>query len=96
MTALNRGAFSATAALLNKGTVKKWIEERGFGFIVDDADKKEIFVHRSKLNVEQGGKLALTEGQEVEFDIGFKNGKSHAENVRSPGGQPLPSGHGNL
>ena len=92
MTAMNRSAFSATAALLNKGKVATWMAGRGFGFIEDEADKKQHFVHFSALKVETGGFRALTIGQEVEFDVTSQDGRTKAENVSAPGGAPLPSG----
>ena len=92
MTSLNRAAFGATAALLNKGKVISWIAGRGFGFVEDDADKKQHFVHFSALKVETGGFRALNVGQEVEFDVASQDGRTRAENVSAPGGAPLPSG----
>ncbi len=92
MTVANRAAFSASAALLNKGKVVSWMSGRGFGFIEDEADKKQHFVHHSGLKVETGGYRALSVGQEVEFDVTSQDGRTKAENVSGPGGQPLPSG----
>ena len=92
MTVANRAAFSASAALLSKGKVVSWMAGRGFGFIEDEADKKQHFVHFSALKVETGGFRALNVGQEVEFDVTSQDGRTKAENVSSPGGQPLPSG----
>jgi cold shock CspA family protein len=91
-TLASRAAFSASAALLNKGKVVSWMAGRGFGFIEDDADKKQHFVHFSALKVETGGFRAVTVGQEVEFDVTSQDGRTKAENVSGPGGQPLPSG----
>lgn len=65
---------------------------RGFGFIEDDADKKQHFVHFSALQTETGGFRALTVGQEVEFEVASQDGRTRAENVTSPGGAKLPSG----
>ena len=48
-----------------KGKVKKWLDQRGFGFISSEEHSSEIFVHSS--NIE--GKSSLTEGEEVEFEI---------------------------
>lgn len=49
-----------------KGTIKRLIRERGFGFI-NTEDGKEIFFHTTAL---QGMTFAsLTEGQSVEFDV---------------------------
>ena len=49
-----------------KGTIKKVIRQRGFGFIAAE-DGKEIFFHRSAL---EGVDFdALEEGASVEFDV---------------------------
>ena len=89
---LNR-CFASTALLMaEKGKCVSWMNNRGFGFIEDDADKKQHFVHFSALKVEAGGFRALTTGQEVEFDIASQDGRTRAENVTAPGGSPLPSG----
>jgi cold shock protein len=41
---------------MNTGTVKFFNESKGFGFIVDNATKEEIFVHASGLidNIREG------------------------------------------
>ena len=51
---------------MNKGTVKWFNNQKGYGFICDE-NGKDIFVHYSGLNME--GFKTLAEGQEVEFDI---------------------------
>ena len=86
-------AFSATAAVFYPvtGSVVSWVAGRGFGF-VEDADKKQHFVHNSAVKVEEGGYRALTVGQEVEFDVVEQEGRTRAENVTAPNGAPLPSG----
>lgn len=84
--------FAPTALLFNKGKVISWMTGRGYGFIEDDADKKQHFVHFSALKVEAGGFRALSVGQEVEFDVSTQDGRSRADNVCAPGGSPLPSG----
>ncbi|MDH5448443.1 MAG: cold shock domain-containing protein [Candidatus Bathyarchaeota archaeon] len=48
-----------------KGKVKKWLDQRGYGFISSEDHSSDIFVHSS--NIE--GKSALKEGEEVEFEI---------------------------
>ncbi|KAH9586123.1 Cold-shock protein [Trypanosoma melophagium] len=80
------------AVLFNKGKVISWMSGRGFGFIEDDTDKKQHFVHFSALQTETGGFRALTVGQEVEFEVASQDGRTRAENVTSPGGAKLPSG----
>ena len=48
-----------------KGTVKKWLEFRGFGFInVEDSDE-DVFVHHTELKET----TSLMSGQKVEFEI---------------------------
>jgi CspA family cold shock protein len=51
---------------MNKGTVKWFNNQKGYGFITDE-NGKEIFVHFSGLDME--GYKTLEEGQSVEFDI---------------------------
>lgn len=52
----------------NKGKVKWFNKEKGYGFIIKE-DGNDIFVHYKDLNME-GFKL-LKDGQKVEFDIGI-------------------------
>ena len=59
MSGMSRAAFSTSAVLLNKGKVVSWMAGRGFGFVEDDGDKKQHFVHFSALKVETGGNRAL-------------------------------------
>ena len=60
---------------MDRGTVKFFNEEKGFGFITQEGGE-EIFVHVS------GIKEQIREGDSVEFDI--ENGKKglNAVNVR--------------
>ncbi|CUE98844.1 RNA-binding protein Rpb16, putative [Bodo saltans] len=90
LTTLNR--FCATSALLNTGKVVSWMSGRGFGFVEDNVDKAQHFVHFSALKTEAGGFRALTIGQEIEYDVSTQDGRTRAENVCSVGGALLPSG----
>lgn len=84
--------FRASVLNFNVGKVASWMAGRGFGFVEDDADKKQHFVHFTALQVEAGGFQALSVGQEVEFEVNSREGRTRAENVTSVGGSPLPSG----
>ena len=68
---------------MNKGTVKWFNSQKGFGFIQLDAGGNDVFVHISA--VERAGMSTLNEGQNVSFDIvaDRRTGKSAAENLRA-------------
>jgi len=51
-----------------QGVVKKWFDDKGFGFIEADGEDKDLFVHQS--NVQMEGFRTLAEGQRVEFEKG--------------------------
>lgn len=61
------------------GKVKWFNQEKGFGFITDSEDNKDIFVHFSAIQAE--GFKTLEEGQEVEFDIVDSDRGPQAQNV---------------
>ncbi len=51
---------------MNKGTVKWFNNQKGYGFITDESGK-DVFVHYSGLNMD--GYKSLEEGAEVEFEL---------------------------
>ena len=65
------------------GTVKFFNTTKGYGFIQQDADGPDVFVHISA--VERAGMRSLVEGQKIVFDVqpDRKTGKSAATNLQS-------------
>ena len=51
---------------MQKGVVKFYNEQKGYGFIQPEDGSKDVFVHASAL--ERAGLRALREGQKVSFD----------------------------
>jgi len=65
------------------GSVKFWSENRGFGILIRDDDRAEIFAHVSNITNEDIESLAV--GERVEFDVAEstrKPGTSEARNIR--------------
>jgi CspA family cold shock protein len=48
-----------------KGTVKRWLKFRGYGFIEPEGGGEDIFVHNSEVQ----GKDSLNEGDKVEYEV---------------------------
>merc|ERR1719187_1535009 len=66
------------------GTVKKWIEEKGFGFITG-TDGNDVFVHHSAVHAQ--GRASLGVGEAVEYNLIIgEDGRSKAADVTGPGG----------
>lgn len=64
---------------MERGTVKWFDEEKGYGFLLSTTDNKEYFVHRTQVEDLEG---ALEKGQVVEFEIGEGKRGPMAVNVR--------------
>jgi CspA family cold shock protein len=65
---------------MNKGTVKWFNSQKGFGFIAPSDGGKDVFVHATAL--ERAGIPALAEGQAVTYDVVSDRGKTSAGNLR--------------
>ncbi len=61
---------------MNKGTVKFFNDEKGFGFIKDSESTKEYFVHKNGLID------SITEGDEVSFELEEGRKGLNAVNVK--------------
>ena len=64
---------------MNKGTVKWFNAQKGYGFITNESTGEDIFVHFSGIVGE--GYKSLEEGQNVTFDITEGNRGLQAVNV---------------
>jgi cold shock protein len=65
---------------MNKGTVKWFNADKGFGFITPDDGGKDLFVHCSEIKG-SGGYAMLNDGQKVEYKIGQGQKGPCANNV---------------
>lgn len=68
---------------MNKGTVKFYNGQRGYGFIQPDDGGKDVFVHATAL--ERAGMSGLVEGQKVTFDTeeDRRSGKLAVGNIQA-------------
>jgi cold shock protein len=61
------------------GTVERFMDDKGFGFIKPDNGGKDVFVHHSA--IEGSGFKSLARGARVEFDLVQDPKGPRAENV---------------
>jgi cold shock protein len=62
-----------------KGTVERFMEDKGFGFIKPDNGGKDVFVHHSAIG--GSGFKSLSQGQRVEFELKQDPKGPRAENL---------------
>ncbi|MEP6827436.1 MAG: cold-shock protein [Aestuariivirga sp.] len=68
---------------MQKGTVKWFNTQKGFGFIQPDAGGPDVFVHISA--VERAGMRGLNENQKIGYEIvaDKRTGKSSADQLQA-------------
>lgn len=80
------GSFNRMPAQVvgtGKGTVKFFNGQKGFGFIQQEGGGEDVFVHISA--VERAGLEGLAEGQELEFNLIDRGGKTSAQDLQVVG-----------
>jgi len=75
------------------GTIKKWVDGKGFGFIAPDDGGEDVFVHFKAI---ESGEESLEEGTPVTFEVRFddRKGKYAAESCSVQGGSSGGGGGG--
>ena len=63
--------LAETISMSSTGIVKKFMEDKGFGFIKPDDGSEDVFVHIKDCN----GAQSLCEGDKVSFDTEWNNRK---------------------
>ena len=68
---------------MQKGTVKFYNDQKGYGFIQPDNGGKDVFVHVTALH--RAGLQGLAEGQKVAFDTAEdrRTGKLAVDNIQA-------------
>ena len=65
--------------MTQKGTVKWFNKDKGYGFITPDEGGKDVFVHITA--VLAAGIQSLNEGDRVSFELISERGKTSANNL---------------
>jgi CspA family cold shock protein len=68
--------------MVQEGTVRRFNEEKGYGFVVADGSDEELFVHYTDVSGE--GYRSLRQGERIAFEVGGQHKKRglQAKNVR--------------
>ncbi len=67
---------------MSTGKVKWFNDAKGYGFIEQDGDGEDVFVHFSAIHME--GFKTLAEGQVVEYEVETGDKGLHAASVTRP------------
>ena len=65
--------------MAQQGTVKRFNQEKGYGFIIPDEGGQDLFVHYS--SIEGTGFRSLEEGEKVSYEVGQGRKGPQAQNV---------------
>jgi len=66
---------------MQKGTVKFYNDQKGYGFIAPDAGGNDVFVHATAL--QRGGLNSLSDGQSVMYNtsVNERTGKTAVDSI---------------
>ena len=64
---------------MHKGRIKKWFDEKGYGFIEPDEGGDDVFIHVSVFK--KAGFEAPQQDERVLFEIGNDRGRTQATSV---------------
>ena len=70
--------------MAQQGTVKRFNQEKGYGFIIPDGGGEDLFVHYS--SIEGSGFRSLEEGERVSYEVGQGRKGVQAQKVRKESG----------
>ena len=65
--------------MTQQGTVKRFNQEKGYGFIIPDEGGEDLFVHYS--SIEGSGFRSLEEGEKGSYEVGQGRNGPQAQNV---------------
>jgi len=65
--------------MAQEGTVKRFNQEKGYGFIIPDEGAEDLFVHYT--SIEGSGFRSLEEGEKVRYEVGKGRKGLQAQNV---------------